>query len=113
MTKEEHNTFLEFLYTLVKDRVEFYEEASELYDVLNRIDFKGLLKNNPIPEDAMGTVRVMTRSQSDFMSLLTKTQQYRKALNEWKSYEAWRNNRNPERAALERKCGYDSKHARI
>ena len=111
LRKEEHNAFLEFLYTLVKDRVEFYEEADELYDVLNRIDFKGILRNNPIPDTLLGRVKVMTRSREDFMALLTKTQQYRQALKEWKSYESWKKNRNAERAALERKCGYDSKHA--
>ena len=29
----------------------------------------------------------------------------------WKRYQKWLKNRNPERAKLEAKCGYDSKHA--
>jgi len=30
---------------------------------------------------------------------------------EWEAYESWRNNRNPERAKLEERYGFDSKHA--
>lgn len=30
---------------------------------------------------------------------------------EWKQYQTWRKNRNPKRAALEEKHGYDTKHA--
>jgi len=36
---------------------------------------------------------------------------YRGAMRQWESYEAWRTNRNPARAELERRFGYDTKHA--
>ncbi len=36
---------------------------------------------------------------------------YRRALNDWKSYERWLKERHPERAKLEREFGYDTKHA--
>ena len=32
---------------------------------------------------------------------------YRSAMKEWNSYKAWKTNRNPERALLEEKFGYD------
>lgn len=36
---------------------------------------------------------------------------YRAALNHWNDYQTWRHNRNPVRAELEEKYGYDTKHA--
>lgn len=42
---------------------------------------------------------------------LKREHAYRKALNEYKSWIKWKNERNPERRELELKCGYDSKHA--
>ena len=32
-------------------------------------------------------------------------------MNEWEQYLNWKENRNPERAELEKKYGYDTKHA--
>lgn len=36
---------------------------------------------------------------------------YQAALKHWNEYQTWQRNRNPARAALERKYGYDTKHA--
>jgi hypothetical protein len=36
---------------------------------------------------------------------------YNNARNEWKQYLNWQKNRNPDRAELEAKFGYDTKHA--
>lgn len=36
---------------------------------------------------------------------------YLSAFWNWKRYEEWKKSRNPKRQELERKCGYDSKHA--
>lgn len=42
--------------------------------------------------------------------LLQLEQNYQNRLNDWKQYQQWLTNRNPARAALEAKCGFDSKH---
>lgn len=36
---------------------------------------------------------------------------YKRAVEKYQSWLNWKKNRNPERAKLEQKCGYDSKHA--
>lgn len=46
----------------------------------------------------------------NFMVLLNKERAYKKARGDWKKYQAWLQNRNPTRAALEAKHGYDVKH---
>jgi predicted nucleotidyltransferase len=43
--------------------------------------------------------------------LLEAERRYRAAMKHWESYERWKAERNPARAELERRYGYDTKHA--
>lgn len=43
--------------------------------------------------------------------LMGRVKGYQQALKEWKNYEEWRKNRNPARAEMEKKFGYDTKHS--
>jgi predicted nucleotidyltransferase len=45
------------------------------------------------------------------MEIFHKEHAFRNALSEWNKYQEWKTNRNPERAEMEAKYGYDSKHA--
>jgi uncharacterized protein len=45
------------------------------------------------------------------MEIVQKEKQYKTALDQWISYEKWKSERNPDRAVLEAKHGYDTKHA--
>lgn len=47
----------------------------------------------------------------NFMEVLKKEKQYRAARQEWDSYQVWLKERNPARTELEKKFGYDTKHA--
>ena len=102
-----------FAWLLIRDRVEYIEEEKELYTLLKeRIDLKGALKDTKrgIPDYCLEDIQSLTNASDEFMAKVTKTQQFRKALNYWDSYNSWKKNRNADRASLEAKCGYDSKH---
>lgn len=47
----------------------------------------------------------------DVVTALNAEKRYRAAMKHWESYQTWKNQRNPARAALERQYGYDTKHA--
>ena len=47
---------------------------------------------------------------TNFIHLLDLERQYTAKLREWQSYQDWKRTRNPARAALEEKYGYDTKH---
>lgn len=47
----------------------------------------------------------------NFIETLKKEKQYRAVRQEWESYQRWLKERNPARAELEKKFGYDTKHA--
>jgi predicted nucleotidyltransferase len=48
---------------------------------------------------------------SEIAATLNAEKRYRAALKHWDSYQAWKTQRNPARAELERIHGYDTKHA--
>jgi predicted nucleotidyltransferase len=47
----------------------------------------------------------------DVVSALNSEKKYRAAMKHWDSYQTWKTDRNPARAELERRHGYDTKHA--
>lgn len=48
---------------------------------------------------------------TNFIQLMDRERRYKAAQNEWESYRRWKKERNPARAELEEKYGYDTKHA--
>jgi hypothetical protein len=48
---------------------------------------------------------------TNFLELLDKERRYKSALKYYNQYQGWKKNRNPARAAMEAKFGYDGKHA--
>lgn len=111
LSKEELNAFLEYLYNLIRGKIEFLEEAEELYHLLTAdIDFKGMLKQHPLPDETLAYTQQLTNGRGDFIRLLQKSQKYQVALREWQAYLSWQKNRNPARAEMERQSGFDLKH---
>ncbi len=112
LSKEELHAFLEYLYSLIRGKIEYLAEAQELHQLLTGdIDYKGLLKQHHLTEDVLEYTQNLTNSRGDFIKLLQKSQQYRNALREWNAYQSWQTNRNPARAGMERQSGFDLKHA--
>lgn len=48
---------------------------------------------------------------SNFLELLDRERGYRSAMTQWRQYQEWKANRNPARAEMEARFGYDGKHA--
>jgi hypothetical protein len=48
---------------------------------------------------------------SNFLELLDRERGYGSALTRWRQYEEWKKSRNPARAEMEARFGYDGKHA--
>jgi uncharacterized protein len=112
LTKDEVNAFLEYLYSLVRGKIEYLAESQELHQLLTGdIDFKGLLKQYPLTAASLPYSQMLTNSRGDFIRLLQRSQKYRAACVEWEAFQSWQKNRNPHRAGMEQKSGYDLKHA--
>jgi uncharacterized protein len=79
----------------------------------------GLPETTLIPKDQLRAAEVMIeRGQvaeaelsPNFIAVMQRERSYRQARREWDNYQAWKRNRNPARAQLEARFGYDTKHA--
>jgi uncharacterized protein len=112
LSKDELHSFLEYLYLLIREKIEYFAEAEDLYQLLTGdVDFKGLLKQYPLADEVLPYSQNLTNSRSDFIKLLQKSQGYRNACREWDAYQSWLKNRNPQRAGMEKQSGFDLKHA--
>ncbi len=93
--------------------------------LLNPPDHKPLRAEFGLPETALlsqdiqGAIANLEEKKVDLgvtfsaevMTLYRRERQYHNALREWQQHENWRQTRNPKRAALEARHGYDTKHA--
>jgi predicted nucleotidyltransferase len=78
----------------------------------------GLPERSPIPRDQLMAAESELRRQEgpllgyddNFLLLLERERRYRAELQEWEQFQTWHKTRNPRRAALEAKFGYDTKH---
>jgi predicted nucleotidyltransferase len=112
LTPSQIESFIEYLYLLIKDRIEYYQPSVELYELLNdRVDWKGILKQSVLPEECFDETQKITRASDEYMALLHSSQQYRSDLKRWSNYQDWLTNRNVKRSEIERACGYDGKNA--
>lgn len=74
-----------------------------------------------LPKDILGAIVALEdkgqlpendeRFPAYVMTLYHQERAYHNALREWSQHETWKSQRNPKRAELEAKYGYDSKHA--
>lgn len=83
-----------------------------------REEYDLLPNQKMMDKSVLNALRTMSAEQWDFLGLkeearvyLEKENKYFNAKREWDSYEGWKRKRNPGRAALEAKYGYDTKHA--
>lgn len=77
----------------------------------------GLPLKRVISADQLGAMNALVKegnlevTNENFMSYLQAENQYGNAKREWEQYNHWKASRNPARAELEKKFGYDTKHA--
>ncbi|HMJ12844.1 MAG TPA: nucleotidyltransferase domain-containing protein [Polyangiaceae bacterium] len=86
-------------------RIAVQERVDAFYrDVLSASDEELGERMRAVATDAL-------QLPSDVVAALNAEKKYRAAMKHWDSYQAWKSHRNPARAELERKHGYDTKHA--
>lgn len=112
LTKGDLFSFLEFLYTCVRNNIEYLQPTEEFHDFLfNNFDFKAVFKNSPLDTSVLTKIAEITGSDINYVLKVQKSKEYYAALKRYENYQRWLSNRNPERARFEAKCGYDTKHA--
>lgn len=80
-------------------------------------DAFGLPERTLVPRDQLGALSALEEDgvapdlSPNFLEMLAREKRYQAAKARWKQFQQWRRTRNPRRSALEKKFGYDTKHA--
>ena len=91
---------------------DFMDNLEESVKIEIRNNMSSMLAEMKITSDEQFGAAARKIGLSDnFIEIMHKERQYTSAKKEWDSYQNWKKTRNPKRAALEEKFGYDSKHA--
>lgn len=99
------------------DDWEMSERISTLNEITNFLSEMALsLGYDPSDKRQLDNMKEMAAMHSiglsdDFIDLLEKERRYKSALEEWNHYRKWLEDRNEERAKMEKEFGYDGKFA--
>lgn len=85
-----------------KEELDKIIEKNSVENIMENFNEIGLMKK------ALSTI---SEFSDELILILSKERSYQSAMRNWDSYNVWKNNRNPKRAELEEKYGYDTKHA--
>ena len=91
---------------------DFLEEVSEPVKIGIRATMAEMLAELKITTDDQWLSAARKIGLDDnFIEIMQKERAYKNAKSQWDKYQEWKANRNPARAAMEAKFGYDGKHA--
>ena len=110
VTKEQQGAFLWVIAQALKDSLEEAKLSQETLNELRGVNYIGLLQSD-LPDNVKQEVKLITGASDNFVDAMMKEKAYSNAMAQWKSYQDWKATRNPKRAVMEAKCGYDAKHA--
>jgi len=80
----------------------------QLEEMKETRDFLSIIQSSKTMNTKM--IEKIMPVNENFIEILDKEKRYAQALKEWNQYQEWKKNRNPARAQLEEKYGFDSKH---
>ncbi len=95
---------------LLKGTVDYLNMSEELKEELKNVNYIGAVQKG-IPDDCWNEIQEMTGASDEWIATMMHEKAYINAMNEWNAYQTWKKNRNKDRAEIERKFGYDCKHA--
>lgn len=111
LSDDHMGAYLALLSTLLRDSLEEAKLSQETLDELRNVNTVGLLQRPGLDETVWAQSQKLTGASDNFMEALHKEKQYKAAMDNWRSYQNWKKNRNTKRAAMEAEFGYDLKHS--
>jgi predicted nucleotidyltransferase len=92
------------------------------FDFIEGLEESAKIEIRSMMEEMLGELKITSEQHwmsaarkiglsDNFIDIMQRERQYTGAKREWDQYQNWKKTRNPTRAALEEKYGYDTKHA--
>lgn len=110
ISTDQMGAFLWLVSMLIKNTVEEAKLSYETIKELKNINYIGILQSH-IPDEAYPAIKDLTGASDNFIEACMREKKYAAAMANWKSYQTWKTTRNPKRAELERRLGFDGKNA--
>jgi len=95
---------------LLKGTLDYLNISEELREELKDVNYIGAVQRG-IPDHCWNEVQDLTGASDKWIESMMHEKAYINSLNEWNSYQTWQRNRNESRAKIEKRFGYDCKHA--
>jgi uncharacterized protein len=100
------------LANILKGTVNYLNLSEPTKEEMENMDFFGMVqRHGGINDQTWREVQSLTGASDEWMEAMRREQAYTNALREWQSYQNWESQRNKARSELEKKYGYDTKHA--
>jgi predicted nucleotidyltransferase len=94
----------------LQESVSWFRLSESTRQELQGVNYIGAVQSG-IPDDTLPVLKDAIEVSDNFIETVMLEKKYDTAKREWKSYQNWQNSRNDARFQLERKFGYDTKHA--
>jgi len=111
LSKDDLGAFQWVMSHLLKDTIEYLNLSDETKEELINANWVGLVQRKGAPEQCLKEVQTITGASDEWMEAMKREQAYMNAKRHYDSYSQWKHGRNKKRAELEKKFGYDTKHA--
>jgi len=110
VSKDQIGAFNVLLSLYMEDVKSNHPLKDQIDEMMETKDFIGLVQSlgNRVDQDIL---RTLTPISDNLLLALSKEKSYIQAYREWEQYKKWEKERNVDRADLERKFFFDSKHA--
>jgi predicted nucleotidyltransferase len=110
ISQDQMGAFQWLIAKLLHNSIEEMNLSDETKEELYGVNYIGLIQSG-IPNDAAQTVKELTGAGDAWIDSVMREKQYDQAMRQWKSYFYWKATRNTKRFELEKRYGYDTKHA--
>jgi hypothetical protein len=107
LSKDQIGAMNELLAMKLQNITEFHPLREELIKMNEQYSYRSLCNQSPVVKKE--NIRKLIPISDHFIEILQKENAYTQASREYNQYEDWKKNRNPARAELELKYGYDTK----
>jgi len=112
ISKEQIGAFNELVAMYLRDIRDFHELREQLENMEETYSFKRMIDQTKTDDPVyFAAIKSIVPVTDNFLEVLQKEKGYLRAKKYWDNYQQWKKNRNPKRAILEKKYGYDTKHA--
>jgi predicted nucleotidyltransferase len=95
---------------LLRDSIHNMNLSDQTKEELSKVEYIGPVQSNNLDYNALDVVSKLTGAPDSYVDLVMREKRYASAISHWNSYQNWKLTRNPKRAEMEQKFGWDCKH---